>query len=181
MLPKLVTSLLCVAVVMLITDFNDAIVFKFTNVECLSRNQSWFVFHYCRLKAISREKVFLNVNGTVLHSVNNIKVHVKLLKKANGFKPWLLDVKIDACRSLENNFHPFVRIIFDLFKDFSNINHTCPFVGLQVVKDFYLRPELLKLPFPSGEYMLTLLWFFDKKIQFDTNVTFIYKEDLINS
>lgn len=160
------------------------------------------MFHNCRLKAVSREKVLLNFNGTVLHPANNIIVHVKLFKKANGFKPWLLDVKLDACRFVRTNFHPFVRIIFDLFKDFSTINHTCPYVvsilklitqhliwyhnialpqGLQVVKDFYLRPEKLKLPFPSGDYLLSLIWIFDKRPQFDTNVSFVYAEDLINA
>nr|NP_001027125.1 uncharacterized protein Dmel_CG33725, isoform A [Drosophila melanogaster]AAZ66066.3 uncharacterized protein Dmel_CG33725, isoform A [Drosophila melanogaster] len=181
MLSKLVTSILCVAVGILVIDLNDAVVFKFTNFACLSRNQSWFVFHNCRLKAVSREKVLLNFNGTVLHPANNIIVHVKLFKKANGFKPWLLDVKLDACRFVRTNFHPFVRIIFDLFKDFSTINHTCPYVGLQVVKDFYLRPEKLKLPFPSGDYLLSLIWIFDKRPQFDTNVSFVYAEDLINA
>jgi len=47
------------------------------------------------------------------------------------------------------------------------------------VKDFYLRPELLILPFPSGEYLLTMQWYYDRKLQGDTNVTFVYEEDLL--
>ncbi|KQS43852.1 uncharacterized protein Dere_GG26293 [Drosophila erecta] len=132
MLSKLVTSLLCVAVFILIVDFNSSLSYEF-------RNQSWFVFHYCRLNAISREKVILNLNGTVLHPANNIKVHVKLLKKANGFKPWLL---ASFCAFKLDKFNYKLYNLYDL---------------------------------------LTLMWMFDKKIQFDTNVTFVYAEDLINS
>ncbi|XP_017000631.2 uncharacterized protein [Drosophila takahashii] len=177
---KLVTSLLCAAVLINSLSLNDAVVFKFTNFVCLSHNKSWFVFHHYRLKAVSRDRVLLNVNGTILHPANDITIYARILKKASGFKPWLLNAKVDGCRYMRKSYNPIVKIIFDLFQDFSNINHTCPFFGLQYLKDFYLRPERLKLPFPTGEYMLSLQWYFDKKPQFDTNVSFSFTEDLIN-
>ncbi|XP_016992717.3 uncharacterized protein [Drosophila takahashii] len=153
--------------------------FRFKNFECKSYNQSWFVFHNCRLKAINRERVLLNVNGTILHPAHDIQVHAKIFKRASGFKPWLMESKIDACRYMRKHYDPFISIVYNIFKEFSNINHTCPYLGPQIVKDFYLKPELLILPFPSGEYLLTLQWYFDKKRQFDTNVSFIYEEDLL--
>ncbi|XP_034664390.1 uncharacterized protein LOC117898832 [Drosophila subobscura] len=160
-------------------EVNDAVVFRFTNFVCESYNKSWFVFHNCRLKAVSRSKVLLNMNGTVLHPVNNATLHAQIFKKANGFKPWLLDGTVDVCRFLKKGYNPFIQIVFNLFKEFSNINHTCPFVGPQIVKDFYLQPELLRLPFPTGDYMLSLQWLFHNKPQFDTNVSFSYVEDLL--
>nr|XP_017009959.2 uncharacterized protein LOC108066097 [Drosophila takahashii] len=180
MLSKLVASLLFAGLLINALVLNDAVVFKFTNFVCLSHNQSWFVFHYCRLKAISRNRVLLNVKGTILHPAYDINIHVQIFKRANGFKPWLINATVDGCRFMRKNYNPILGIIFDLFQDFSNINHSCPFVGLQFVKDFYLRPERLKLPFPTGEYMLFLQWSFDKKPQFDTNVSFSYMEDLLN-
>nr|XP_043067612.1 uncharacterized protein LOC108122566 [Drosophila bipectinata] len=159
--------------------FQEGLVFKFTNVVCKSHNQSWFVFHYCRLKAVSRERVVLNINATALHPAYDITFKVIIFKKANGYKPWILQGTIDGCRYMRKPYNPVIRIVFDLFKEFSNINHTCPFVGPQVVKDFYLRPEVLRLPFPSGDYMMSGQWYFDKKPQFDTNVSFMYTEDLL--
>ncbi|KAH8305492.1 hypothetical protein KR018_011945, partial [Drosophila ironensis] len=163
----------------LLVVFQGAVVFKFSNVVCKSHNESWVTFEYCRLKAVSRDRVLLNVNAVVLHPANDVSVHVKMWKKASGFKPWLFDNNIDACRFFKNTYDPFFKIVYNIFKDFSNINHTCPFLGPQTVKNFYLRPERLKLPFPSGDYLLTLQWFLAKKPQFDTNVTFIYTEDLL--
>ncbi|XP_017059141.1 uncharacterized protein LOC108099965 [Drosophila ficusphila] len=160
-------------------SLQDAVVFKFTNFQCKSYNGSWFVFNYYRLKAVSRDRVLLNLNGTVLHPAYNIQLHAKIYKKANGFKPWVLESTVDACRFLKRHYDPFINIIYNIFKEFSNVNHTCPFVGDQIVKDFYLKPELLILPFPSGEYMLRGGWYFDKKLIFDTNVSFIYVEDLL--
>lgn len=51
--------------------------------------------------------------------------------------------------------------------------------GPLLIKNFYLRSEVLRLPFPSGDYMMSGQWYFDKKPQFDTNVSFMYTEDLL--
>ncbi|XP_032312192.1 uncharacterized protein LOC116656570 isoform X1 [Drosophila ananassae] len=160
--------------------FGEAVVFKFTNYVCLSYNESWFIFHNCRLKAVSRDKVILNTNGTILFPAFSIITHSKLFKKANGYKPWLFDTKVDACRFLKKRYDPFAKIVYGLFKEFSNINHTCPYVGLQEVRGFFLRPELLSLPIPSGDYMLSLRWYFHKKLVFDTNVSFTFTEDFLH-
>ncbi|XP_017058837.1 uncharacterized protein LOC108099726, partial [Drosophila ficusphila] len=151
----------------------DAVVFNFTNFQCKSYNESWLVFNHYRLKAVSRDRVLLNMNATILHRSYNIQIHAKVYKKANGFKPWVLESTVDACRFLKRHYDPFINIIYNIFKEFSNINHTCPFMGHQIIKDFYLKPERLILPFPSGEYLLRGGWYFDKKLIFDTNVSFI--------
>ncbi|KAH8385081.1 hypothetical protein KR200_003466, partial [Drosophila serrata] len=157
----------------------EAVIFKFTNFECGTYNESWFVFHNCRLKAVGRNKVLLNMNGTILHPAHHIVMHYKVFKKESGYKPWLLENQIDACRFMRNKKDPVGNILHSLFKDFSNINHTCPYMGPQILKDFYLRHELLLLPFPTGDYLLSLRWHFDRKLQFDTNVSFVFVEDLV--
>ncbi|XP_017021392.1 uncharacterized protein [Drosophila kikkawai] len=158
-----------------------AVIFKFSNFVCESYNKSWFEFHECRLKAVSRERVILNMNGTILHPVNNAHTEGKVFKRESGFKPWLMESRVDACRFMRKSYNPIAKLVFGLFKEFTNINHTCPYVGPQVVRGFYLKPELLLLPFPSGEYMLSLRWFFDQKLQFDTNVSFVFVEDIMKA
>ncbi|XP_017058844.1 uncharacterized protein LOC108099733 [Drosophila ficusphila] len=157
----------------------DAVVFKFTNFKCKSYNESCFVFNYYRLKAVSRDRILLNVNGTALHPIKDVVIHTKLYKKANGFKPWLLETTVDGCRFINKRYDPIFNIAYNIFKDFSNMNHSCPYVGHQILKDFYLKPELLVLPFPSGEYMLAMRWYFDKTSIIETNVSFIFMEDLL--
>ncbi|XP_068147446.1 uncharacterized protein [Drosophila tropicalis] len=139
----------------------EAVVFKLTNAVCESSNESWVEFHNCRLKAVSRNKVLLNVNATVYKPSNSIDLRVEILKKANGYKPWLFNTTIDACRFQRQSYNPFIMLAFKQVKDFSNLNHTCPYVGSQIVKDLYLRPELLNnLPLPTGEYLIRLTWAF---------------------
>ncbi|XP_017006144.2 uncharacterized protein [Drosophila takahashii] len=158
---------------------NEAVVFKFTNVACDSYNTSWYVFHNCRLKAVGRDKVLLNFSGTILNPAYDIRVHTLIFKKANGYRPWLVNKKIEVCRYLRHPNDPVATIVYGLFKDFSNLNHTCPYVGQTIVKDFYLRPELVRLPIPTGDYLLSLRWYFDKKLQFDTNVSYTFVEDFL--
>ncbi|KAH8293049.1 hypothetical protein KR054_011937 [Drosophila jambulina] len=166
---------------MLKSVLQNAVIFRFSNYVCESYNKSWFLFHECRLKAVSREKVILNMNATVLHSVNNIVVDANVFKRESGFKPWLIKARVDCCRFMRKNYNPVAKIVFGLFKEFTNINHTCPYVGPQILSGFYLKPELLRLPIPSGEYMLSLRWFFDQKLQFDTNVSAVFVEDIKKS
>ncbi|XP_017092683.2 uncharacterized protein [Drosophila bipectinata] len=156
----------------------EAVVFKFTNFQCESYNRSWFVFHECRLRAISRTKVILNMNGTILYPANRILTQFILYKRDNGYKPWLVNVRIDTCRFVKQNYNPVAKIIFSLFQEFSNINHTCPYMGPQILQGFYLRPEKLIRPLPNGDYMLAIIWNFDRRPQFDTNISFTFAEDL---
>ncbi|XP_033233038.1 uncharacterized protein [Drosophila pseudoobscura] len=160
--------------------FQDAVVFKFTNFVCESYNKSFVVFNTCRLKAINRNKVVFNMNATILHPANAITIRCRLFKKANGFKPWMVDRSIDVCRYMRTGYDPYLKIVFGLFHDFTNMNHTCPYVGPQILNGFYLRPEMLRLPLPTGDYLLALHWIFGKNIV-DTNASFSFVEDLLKS
>ncbi|KRF99888.1 uncharacterized protein Dwil_GK28108 [Drosophila willistoni] len=147
---------------------------------CESYNTSWVVINYCRLKVIKRNTIAAYCNASVLLPANDISVHFQVFKKANGYKPWVMNGKVDICRFLRHPYNPTAMLIGSLFLEFTNFNHTCPYFGTQLVDGFYLRPELLKLPFPTGEYKLYLGWHFDKRLQFETNASFTFIEDLIN-
>ncbi|KAH8313264.1 hypothetical protein KR067_003246, partial [Drosophila pandora] len=101
--------------------------FKFTNLVCDVLDPSWVEVNKCRLKAIQREKTTLNFNGTLLKTINKLKVHVQIFKKANGWNPWLYNITLDACRFIRNPYVPVVTLVFNLFKDNSNLNHSCPY------------------------------------------------------
>ncbi|KAH8378461.1 hypothetical protein KR093_011536, partial [Drosophila rubida] len=171
------------------------VVFKLTNAICESYNKSWMVINKCRLHAISRNKVVFNFNGTILHPCSNIIIELQMFKKASGYKPWLIKFNLDACRFIKKSYNPFATLVYNLFKDFTNINHTCPYVvsfkyinsylfssnikimslqGDQIIEGFYLRPELLNLPLPTGEYLLAFTWVFSKQRLFITNVYFTF-------
>ncbi|XP_044249227.1 uncharacterized protein [Drosophila takahashii] len=152
---------------------------KMTNAVCESYNKSWVVFHYCRLKAYSRNKTSLNINATFLQPANNIFIKLRIMKKANGYKPFLFDYTFDACEFMRKRNKPFTKIIWNMIKDVSTVNHTCPYEGLQTVSDFHHIH--FPVPWPSGEYLLLADWIFYAKRQFVTNVYFTFVEDLLTN
>ncbi|XP_016946451.1 uncharacterized protein LOC108022121 [Drosophila biarmipes] len=158
---------------------SEAAFAKLTNAKCESYNQSWVSIHYCRLKAYSRNKTSLNVNLTLSEPAYNIFLHLKMLKRANGYKPFLFDYNFDACEFMRRRNQPVAKIVWNLIKDVSTVNHTCPYMGLQVLSDFHLID--IPLPLPTGEYLLLMDWFFDGKPQFASNVYFAFKEDFTTS
>nr|XP_016927490.1 uncharacterized protein LOC108008212 [Drosophila suzukii] len=150
---------------------------KMTNAVCKSYNKSWVAVHYCRLKAYSRNKTSLNINATFMEPAYHITLNLKMLKKASGYKPFLFDYTIDACEFMRRRNQPFAKIIWNMIKDVSTINHTCPYMGLQMLSDFYSIQFPVQLP--TGEYLLLLDWHFDGKPQFATNVYFTFVEDFL--
>ncbi|XP_043645033.1 uncharacterized protein LOC122614536 [Drosophila teissieri] len=152
---------------------------KMTNAVCKSHNQSWVAVHYCRLKAYSRTKTSLNINVTFIEPAKHISLHMKLMKKANGYKPFLYDFTVDACEFVRKRNHPVVKIIWNMIRNVSTLNHTCPYEGLQMVSDFHHIE--VPIPLPSGDYLLLMDWLFDCKPQLSTNVYFTFIEDLLPS
>lgn len=101
---------------------------KMTNAVCESSNKSWVTIEQCRLRAISRNVTRLNIILDFLHPANNIHLTLQLLKKANGYKPWLFDYTIDACAFMRKQRHPVYKMFWMIIRDFSTVNHSCPYV-----------------------------------------------------
>ncbi|KAH8397282.1 hypothetical protein KR215_011655, partial [Drosophila sulfurigaster] len=154
----------------------EAVQFKFTNVNCFSHNESWVHVYECRLKAISRNLTIFNVYELLKYPAKDITLDMQLFKRANGYKPWLIKTFIDVCRALRKAYNPYARIVYSLFKDFSNINHSCPY-NVIIIKGFHITAANIGLPLPTGEYLLLMKWIFDKKIQITTKVYFTFTEN----
>ncbi|KRF99293.1 uncharacterized protein Dwil_GK28133 [Drosophila willistoni] len=111
--------------------FKEAIVFKLTNAVCESYNKSAIVIPICRLKAIKRNRAILNVSTNIIHPVSDIRLHLQVLKKANGYKPWLLKTDLDLCQYMRHSNNPMAKIFFDMIQEFTNLNHSCPYVAIK--------------------------------------------------
>lgn len=120
------------------------------------------------------------------------------MKKANGFKPFVLNSTVDACKYMLKRNNPIANLVFPFFEHFTNINHSCPYVvsiyliiiyvfcfyyhrsvehfqGEQILKNFYPKNEIIKLFLPAGDYLLLLSWILSKRKTFVTNVYFTFE------
>ncbi|XP_062123400.1 uncharacterized protein LOC133836828 [Drosophila sulfurigaster albostrigata] len=153
------------------------LVFKMTNAVCESHNKSWVIIETCRLHALQRNKTILNVYLNVLHPTNSVSIRMQVQKKANGYKPWVFDTTFDACKFMKDKSNKAVKVVFDLFKEYSSLDHPCPYVGQQYLRGFYPAIDKLRLPLPTGDYLLLMTWKFYNRIQLETNVYFTFVED----
>ncbi|KAH8306930.1 hypothetical protein KR044_001206, partial [Drosophila immigrans] len=162
-------------------NLKDAVTIKLTNAVCKNLNKSWVIIYECRLRAVSRNKTTFNFNASYIYPVNDVVQEISVFKKANGYKPWIFKCSvIDFCQYLKKPYHPFGLIINKFFKEFSNINHSCPYVGPLIIKDFYPAPNFLRLPFPTGEYLIKINWLLHKRLQYITDIYFTFTEDYMD-
>ncbi|EDW42392.1 GM25974 [Drosophila sechellia] len=141
--------------------------FEFTNLKCISHNESFSTFEYCFLKAINRTYKYASIK-VKLHEVpiKKVKVNFALYQRLNGYKPFLYNVTFDGCKYLLNmKGYPVATYIFNLFAPYSNINHSCPYDHDLIVEKLpfsYINDQMsIILPFPKSSYAFFSEWYSD--------------------
>ncbi|XP_037823176.1 uncharacterized protein LOC119611597 [Lucilia sericata] len=133
--------------------------YKFTNVKCLEYDKPFATIPICKLKIVQRGVVAFDLH-VKLHQVpvNNVSVNAELLKKANGYRPFLYNVSADFCQLMRNGKKfPFLNIFILLLAKDSNINHTCPYDHDIIVRRLVLRDDMFAvMPLPNGDYLLNI-------------------------
>ncbi|KAH8339403.1 hypothetical protein KR074_004502, partial [Drosophila pseudoananassae] len=137
---------------------------EFTNVKCVSLDKDFCDFDYCYLKSINRTYKYLSLKVKLYKvPITNVSVNFSFMKRSNGYKPFLYNITADACQFLKNpKSNPVLGYMHGLFKSYSNMNHTCPFVHDIVVEklstNFINHQFTQMLPFPEGEYLFKTYW-----------------------
>ncbi|XP_039954156.1 uncharacterized protein LOC120770621 [Bactrocera tryoni] len=133
---------------------------KFSNVKCHSYDKSKIVFKSCFLKAVRGEDSYMKVHAHLKEVGREANVSIRLLKRANGWKPFLYKVHFDGCKFMKNpRANPVAEFFYKIMKEYSNLNHTCPYDHDLILDKFRLSSDLVKLPFPIGEYAVDTTWF----------------------
>ncbi|XP_039493961.1 uncharacterized protein LOC120453354 [Drosophila santomea] len=147
----------------LIKEISTAV--EFTNVKCNSWNKTFADFEYCHLKSVNRSFKYLSLKVNLFKvPITKVKVNFSLLKRYNGYKPFLYNITVDACKVLR---HPKSNLIFGffhgLFKKYSNMNHTCPYDHDLIVEKLpisFLNQQMTgELKFPHGDYLFHSDWY----------------------
>ncbi|XP_017030690.1 uncharacterized protein, partial [Drosophila kikkawai] len=138
---------------------------EFTNIKCTSLDLSFSSFDYCHIKAVNRSFKYLSLK-VKLHKVpiTKIKVNIAVLKRFNGYRPFMYNVTVDACRFIRNpKSNPVFSYLYSLFKTYSNMNHTCPYNHDLIVEklntQFVNNQVTAVLPVPEGDYIFETNWF----------------------
>ncbi|XP_017027684.1 uncharacterized protein [Drosophila kikkawai] len=151
---------------------------KFTNIECLSMDETFTNISLCRLYAVKRDVVEMSLRAHILDWPKRpVSMRMQLLKKASGYKPFLYNVyQSDVCEYLEKRNHPFVNIILNSFGNRTNVNK-CPVPPEIILEHFRFPVKVLDLmPLPTGDYGLFTTFSFDRKERAQVKVYFTLTE-----
>ncbi|XP_044251929.1 uncharacterized protein [Drosophila takahashii] len=121
-------------------------------------------FEYCRLKSVNRTYKYFSLKANLYQiPVTKVTVNPALYKRFSGYRPFLYNITIDACKFLANpRTNPVIGYLHDFISGRSNINHSCPYdhdIVLDRITTDFTNHRLTKiLPFPEGDYMVKVRW-----------------------
>ncbi|XP_037825783.1 uncharacterized protein LOC119613798 [Lucilia sericata] len=104
---------------------------KTVKLECFGNLKYVYGNHTCRLKPINRFKTvgMMEVHARV--ELRNISFNFALFARnsANIFKPYLFNVTTNLCKwFVQRSPGAYSNILMNVFKQYTNINHSCPLV-----------------------------------------------------
>ncbi|XP_033253985.1 uncharacterized protein LOC108159866 isoform X1 [Drosophila miranda] len=135
---------------------------EFTNVKCSSVDKEFSDFEYCYLKSVNRSYKYLSLKVNLFQvPITNVSTKIGLYKRFSGYKPFLYNLTVDACKFLKHQkSFPIVSYFYELIKDFSNMNHSCPYdhdLLLDKLTIEHVNNRFSKtLDFPAGDYLIHL-------------------------
>ncbi|XP_016963030.1 uncharacterized protein LOC108033274 [Drosophila biarmipes] len=136
---------------------------EFTNVKCSTLDKKFGEFEYCFLKAANRTYKYLSLKVRLYKvPVHKFSVNVAFHKRSNGLSPVNYNITFDGCKMVEKIGNPWITFLFGVIKEYSNINHSCPYAHDIIVDK--LPAQFLKqrfsalLPFPEGDYVFNSNW-----------------------
>ncbi|KAH8270487.1 hypothetical protein KR018_010742, partial [Drosophila ironensis] len=142
--------------------------FEFTNAKCTSLDKQFADFEYCYLKSVNRSYKYISVKCKLFQTpITQAKVMLSLFKRFNGYRPFMYNITVDACKFLEKPVsNPVVNYFYTFLTTHTNLNHTCPFIDDIVCDKLtgeFINYQITKvLPFPEGEYLLETRWIVSK-------------------
>ncbi|KAH8304081.1 hypothetical protein KR059_000161, partial [Drosophila kikkawai] len=138
----------------------------FTNVKCESFDKDFIDFEYCRLRSVNRTYKYVSGKAKLLKTpLNHIKLNMALYQRLNGYKPFLYNFTLDACKFLKNQkSNPIASYFYGFLTEYSNMNHSCPYdhdIVVDKLSTASMNHRLTNiLPFPEGDYMIKTHWKF---------------------
>nr|XP_036668607.1 uncharacterized protein LOC108013366 isoform X2 [Drosophila suzukii] len=139
---------------------------EFTNIKCTSADVKFVNYEVCRLKSVNRTYKYVSVKSRLFKlPITNATINISVFKRLNGYKPFLYNVSVDACRFLQvQKSNSVVKYLFNLFLTHSNVkNPNCPFnayVTVDKLTTNFLNNQFTNvLPVPEGDYLFVFKWF----------------------
>ncbi|KAH8339613.1 hypothetical protein KR067_004721, partial [Drosophila pandora] len=146
---------------------------KFKSLYCTLYDKDYGEFTICKLKAISRTVNSITMHYKQISVVDKVMIRVEILKRANGWRPFLYDISVDMCDFLVKRNNPILNIAFSLLKPYLNTNYSCPLkVNATIFCDkleWDLDQFRVRFPIETGEYGLRMSFYYHNVLKLSIN------------
>ncbi|KPU73991.1 uncharacterized protein Dana_GF27850 [Drosophila ananassae] len=166
---QLILGRFAMRTILLFINFNTKLQVKpaveFRNIICTSLDKTFSDFEYCYLKSINRTYKYFSLKVNLFKvPITSVTVNLALYKRFNGYKPFLYNITVDACKFYKNKkSFPVALYFYELWREVSNINHSCPYnhdlILEKLTTDKMNHHLTTVLPFPEGDYMVQMHWY----------------------
>ncbi|SPP74717.1 Hypothetical predicted protein [Drosophila guanche] len=136
---------------------------EFTNLVCTSLDKAFSDFEYCYLRSVNRTYKYFSIKSVFYQSpITKVKVNLSLHKRFNGYRPFLYNVTVDACRFLRNpRSNPILNFFYGFITPYIG-KVSCPFKNSlsydKIAAEWINKQVTAVLPFPEGDYMIEVNW-----------------------
>ncbi|EDX15081.1 GD16676 [Drosophila simulans] len=139
--------------------------FEFTNIICNSLDKKFSDFEYCYIKSVNRSYKYVSIKAK-LFKTPITKINGVILKRFNGYngyRPFMVNMTVDACRFLNNTkSNPIASYLYDFIRPFTNMNHNCPYdhdLLIEKLPIHFVNHQVTNvLPVPEGDYLYETNW-----------------------
>ncbi|XP_055918355.1 uncharacterized protein LOC129950438 [Eupeodes corollae] len=122
--------------------------------RCIVLDPTEIINPNCRTEVVNRTYAAGHVYLFVTKPYYNVTLHFQLFKKTDvKYRPFLVNVKEDYCSFFKKNHGSvYMRLLYQMYGPYSNLNHSCPYEGEVIIKDFPMDASILPSIWPTGEY-----------------------------
>ncbi|XP_075167432.1 uncharacterized protein LOC142239531 [Haematobia irritans] len=149
---------------------------QLTDMVCTTIDKTFSHFNHCLLEPDgSGKSLSLEVNIKKL-PLTNLFMQMEFSRLEMRTTVAILNNTWDVCKFLNSiNKYRALRIFYDIMKDYSNINHSCPYThDIRVVK-FSPKVDSFPIPLPAGKYKLKNTYIVDAKNRLSVALIFVIK------
>ncbi|XP_043064981.1 uncharacterized protein LOC108087281 [Drosophila ficusphila] len=154
--------------------------YKFNALNCEIYAPELGEMKQCHIKAIDRKHNKIDMEAVLFKTITKFDIHFKMVKREiGGWHPFMYDMKVDLCKFFRNRRKFFIaNLIYSFMKEFTNVNHTCPFLAGESLQLVNWTPDeagvLAKFPVDPGQYGLQTTWYINKIMALKINGSIIY-------
>nr|XP_036218817.1 LOW QUALITY PROTEIN: uncharacterized protein LOC118680910 [Bactrocera oleae] len=118
------------------------------------------IYEKCLIERGNKSLNTITLQQKLLQPLRSVYVNLSIVQLSKSLNRVLYTFdNVDVCNFLVKRRNPVIRLLFEYMKQFSNVNHSCPFQDYILLRNLVIKnTDLSRVPIPKGEYSVMTSW-----------------------